>query len=943
MNPIFRSLEDLTLNINDFESRVRFYQDNVYDNVYFVDRTTGEFYGYQNFANECLEHNSKISYHIQEDIVSNENITQWFAANPSLYRLPVVKGNVLIGEYYDADSFGMLLYRNIEKHALSVMNAFSWQITKYIEGKRVRVLGEDSTLNPSWIVPVHETDQYDILLDLDYSPFIRKVLAIDDPLRVSPSQIIIPFLISELSSYFQKRGIRWIAYDGIMHSELRMTNPRKYKVGNSIEEALSDNVLLEKFCRGDKGQLGFLMSHKNNLNRISKVFYNGIHNELIDYASDGFNILDGKRTTIGSPIHPSQTIHIFGPCIVEGLCVTDDKTIASILQKELATLGYSNVKVNNYGLAYGKDILNDLIYMASTNVKSGDLILWITGFTPEEEQILTTNKIPVVDCKFLANTTDEFWYLDNPFHCNYWMNKRFAEIILKSLMKDLDTMKGSGLSSNYINDNNIPLKTDKESILNSEELHKYVNKLKSHRFTERKDRIGCVVINANPYTLGHRHLIQSALKDVNLLYVIIVEENTGEFIYNERYEMVNSEWANFPMVKIISGGNVLTSSLGFPEYFHRSKQLKNANPLLNHKIFSRYVAPALGINVRFFGEETNDVVTRSLNETALSYLPQNGIEAKIIKRKEISQCPISAKTVRSLYDKNDFLGIIPLVPFATYRFLLNRYYSGKYGNTQLMEYFKKNMDPLVEPIKRNGFNYPGMFYKFGISINGENYMLKISQTSNDRLNLFSELIGSKLCKILEIPCSQIRLTLYNSKLALLSKSWDLDSGQFFPLSSFYEEKIDEQDTPVEYLYNTFIEIVHDKCPQDFDDILSIFWRLFIIDYLLCNARGAGNIGFIFSDKIRLAPVYDNSTSLTNLGDKSYMAEDFPKLPMKFGEEFKSSYDVLKLFKDTHLENALYFFKRKLRLEDLLDFITSEEEEYLIEVIKFRYKKLFSYD
>lgn len=67
------------------------------------------------------------------------------------------------------------------------------------------------------------------------------------------------------------------------------------------------------------------------------------------------------RLTVGTPEKASQNVHIFGPCIVHGLCVTDDKTIASLLQKTIKENGYKNVSVHNHGLAYGKDLL--MIYL----------------------------------------------------------------------------------------------------------------------------------------------------------------------------------------------------------------------------------------------------------------------------------------------------------------------------------------------------------------------------------------------------------------------------------------------------------------------------------------------------------------------------------------------------------------------------------------------------
>ena len=52
-------------------------------------------------------------------------------------------------------------------------------------------------------------------------------------------------------------------------------------------------------------------------------------------------------------------------------------------------------------------------------------------------------------------------------------------------------------------------------------------------------KIGVIVMNANPFTLGHKYLIDKALEQVDTLYVIPVKEDVSMFPYAERLEMIH--------------------------------------------------------------------------------------------------------------------------------------------------------------------------------------------------------------------------------------------------------------------------------------------------------------------------------------------------------------------------------------------------------------------
>ena len=51
-------------------------------------------------------------------------------------------------------------------------------------------------------------------------------------------------------------------------------------------------------------------------------------------------------------------------------------------------------------------------------------------------------------------------------------------------------------------------------------------------------KIGSLNVNCNPFTRGHRYLIEEALKRVDHLFLFVVEEDASEFSFKDRYEMV---------------------------------------------------------------------------------------------------------------------------------------------------------------------------------------------------------------------------------------------------------------------------------------------------------------------------------------------------------------------------------------------------------------------
>lgn len=128
--------------------------------------------------------------------------------------------------------------------------------------------------------------------------------------------------------------------------------------------------------------------------------------------------------------------------------------------------------------------------------------------------------------------------------------------------------------------------------------------------------VGAVVMNCNPFTFGHRYLIEKALEECTYLIVFVVEEDKSIFSFEDRLSLVDAGTKDLDNVIIIPSGRFVLSSLTFSEYFNKSKmQDRVIDTSLDVTIFAREIAPCLHITKRFVGEEPFDSVTRQYNET----------------------------------------------------------------------------------------------------------------------------------------------------------------------------------------------------------------------------------------------------------------------------------------------------------------------------------------
>ena len=195
----------------------------------------------------------------------------------------------------------------------------------------------------------------------------------------------------------------------------------------------------------------------------------------------------------------------------------------------------------------------------------------------------------------------------------------------------------------------------------------YLNTSTPQHLNTTMQPTGCIVMNCNPFTLGHRYLIEQAAKQVERLYVMVVKEDCSLFAYTERKAMVEQGVADIENVNVIDGSDYAISRATFPTYFlKRLDDAADTQMLLDLDLFRRHIAPALGATVRFVGTEPTDQLTRRYNQLMHEALK----DVRETDRLEKDGYAVSASRVRKAMEEGDMNTIRQLVPPTTLPYII---------------------------------------------------------------------------------------------------------------------------------------------------------------------------------------------------------------------------------------------------------------------------------
>lgn len=182
--------------------------------------------------------------------------------------------------------------------------------------------------------------------------------------------------------------------------------------------------------------------------------------------------------------------------------------------------------------------------------------------------------------------------------------------------------------------------------------------------------IGAVVMNCNPFTLGHRYLAETAARECDHLYAFILSEDKSYFSTRDRMAMAEAGMAHLPNVTVLPTGPYLISSATFPTYFLKDREAATeVQCLLDIEVFLNYFVPRFGITRRYVGTEPFSPMTGMYNRALKLHLPSRGIELREIPRLELNHTPISASALRHALTTADWETAKTLVPATTLAYL----------------------------------------------------------------------------------------------------------------------------------------------------------------------------------------------------------------------------------------------------------------------------------
>ncbi len=524
------------------------------------------------------------------------------------------------------------------------------------------------------IVPVSSVnfDEYDLIIYFGYkNPFetlTDKVISADE-------------LLQSIQNYvYNVRPFEAFSADNPGVKIVLMNHPSLETVsdlGEEGEKVIHRNVhdlylkINEDNYSGEYvpfSSLGYTVEETRKLlNRPNEDMLTDGSSRYSDDPDDIINISNGRRKTDGQiSKRYKHRIYCIGICAMYGYGAPWNKTIESYLQKLLNESGFEYIVINE-----GMFLTNraqDLFYnLRKLDVVSGDIVIAMMPHINE------CNEFPFID---VSGMFDDMNNIDLMFADKGHLTEMGYDILAKKIFSFL---LNNGLFENeYINHFSSLPYPHRYGIIS-----RCYNNIPNDKLTEykssirkKKAKIGAIVANCNPFTCGHRYLIEYAVSMVDRLYVFVVEEDKSLFSFEDRLKMVELGTRDLDKVSILPTGMFIVSMTTFREYFNKDiTSDQTIDVVMDLSIFALEIAPELGINIRFVGEEPNDSVTKQYNDQMKDILPKqnNPIEVIEIPRLMKNGNYVSAKLVRKEIEKGNLISVKEYVPLSTYKYLSSLY------------------------------------------------------------------------------------------------------------------------------------------------------------------------------------------------------------------------------------------------------------------------------
>lgn len=386
-----------------------------------------------------------------------------------------------------------------------------------------------------------------------------------------------------------------------------------------------------------------------------RKFIEGQLKRITDLTSEEYftSVLDTLEERCGEKqlgrSDAGRTIYLIGPCLVEGWSASEQSLVEvmnTLLEKY--KLPYKIVKINSQ--FFPNEIMEYDIF-------EKDIVIFLGAGLAYSDYDLTED--------YESYNGEKNLCTNSPLH----LSKAGCTLIANAIMDDIIIPNGD--NAGVMEDKHV-LHTAEKQQLNFEmeyELKLYLKRTNIPRHM-RQGNNGAIVMNANPFTVGHKRLVEYASSMVDRLYIFVVEEDASFFSFKERFDMVVQGTKDISNVIVLPSGTFMISNKTFYAYFTKDiDNDKKINASQDILIFVRYIAPYFGIKKRFVGDEPLDKVTAQYNEQMKRILPQYGCELIEISRFKNSNGIVSGSTVRKAIQEKKIDDLRHLLPKTSFEYI----------------------------------------------------------------------------------------------------------------------------------------------------------------------------------------------------------------------------------------------------------------------------------
>ena len=258
------------------------------------------------------------------------------------------------------------------------------------------------------------------------------------------------------------------------------------------------------------------------------------------------------------------------------------------------------------------------------------------------------------------NNVPAGWLLNQPLHGNHKVNQIYADELF-------DRMVRGGVLTSKASKEESKISVTREFAVNTLYLDVYYDDF----HPKEGEVVGSVGMHGNPFTLGHRYLIETASKQVDRLFVLMIEDELGLFSHAERFAMAVEGTKDLPNVRIVTGGPFQATRNVFREYFVQVEPSDiRESAVVDTQIFAEAIAKRLGITRRFLGDERHNPKMQFFNELMKEMLPDYGIKVIEVPRAQAGGRSISASLSREAAAKGDRETLLANIPETTYKILV---------------------------------------------------------------------------------------------------------------------------------------------------------------------------------------------------------------------------------------------------------------------------------